>query len=83
VTGPLRLVPCLMHAPTTLAPLQDAAQELGSVRRSANQTLGALEAAAAALSSVGNGTAAAAAHSAAGAGSQQAGILGNLQVRFV
>jgi len=46
------------HAPNTpkYTQIQDAAQQLGTMRRTANKTLGALEAAAAALSSVANAT---------------------------
>jgi hypothetical protein len=54
---------------------------MGSVRRSANQTLGALATAAAALNTVANGTAAGAAGGAAGPDGHPNSILGNLQVR--
>lgn len=45
--------------PATPLAAQDAAKQLGSARRTTNETLGALTAAAAALSSVGNGSASA------------------------
>jgi amino acid permease len=47
------------EAAAAISAVQDAAQHLGSMRRTANQTLGALEAAAAALSAVANASAAA------------------------